>query len=66
MPLTATGRKVLEAHVKEYGRKKGTEVFYASINSNKRGTDKWHDPMKKKIPKKLNKYAKVLAMSDTL
>jgi hypothetical protein len=27
---------------KEYGSKKGEEVFYASINKKKKGTEKWH------------------------
>jgi hypothetical protein len=32
MPLTKTGKKVLRSMRKEYGKKKGTGVFYASIN----------------------------------
>ena len=32
MPLTRKGTKVLSAMRKEYGAKKGTRVFYASIN----------------------------------
>jgi hypothetical protein len=32
MPLTKKGTKVLSAMRKEYGAKKGTRVFYASIN----------------------------------
>lgn len=35
MPLTAKGKKVLKAMQEEYGKKKGKEVFYASINSGK-------------------------------
>ena len=32
MPLTEKGRKVLASMVKQYGAKKGKEVFYASAN----------------------------------
>jgi hypothetical protein len=32
MPLTKKGTKVLSAMRKEYGAKKGTRVFYASVN----------------------------------
>ena len=32
MPLTAKGEKILSAMQKEYGEKKGKEVFYASKN----------------------------------
>ena len=32
MPLTKKGKKVLGAMRKEYGKKKGTSVFDASIN----------------------------------
>lgn len=32
MPLTKKGRKIKAAMTKEYGGKKGTEVFYASAN----------------------------------
>lgn len=42
MPLTSTGREVLQSMVKEYGKEKAKNVFYASINSNKAGSDKWH------------------------
>jgi len=42
MPLTETGRKVLREMKKKYGKKKGEEVFYASINKKKKGSDKWH------------------------
>ena len=34
-PLTAKGRKILEKMKKEYGAKKGKQVFYASA---KKGT----------------------------
>lgn len=32
MPLSIKGRKVKAAMTKEYGEKKGKQVFYASIN----------------------------------
>lgn len=35
MPLTKKGAKVKRAMEKEYGKKKGDEVFYASINKGK-------------------------------
>lgn len=43
MPLTKSGKKVMRNMKKEYGSKKGEEVFYASINKKKKGTSKWHD-----------------------
>jgi hypothetical protein len=33
MPLTAKGREIKSAMTKEYGEKKGEEVFYASRNA---------------------------------
>lgn len=33
MPLTAKGQKILANFKKEYGDKKGTSNFYASINA---------------------------------
>lgn len=35
MPLTAKGKKIKAAMIKEYGAKKGKQVFYASENSGK-------------------------------
>lgn len=35
MPLTDKGKKILAQMKKEYGPKKGREVFYASINKGK-------------------------------
>lgn len=32
MPLTSSGKKVLRNMKKEYGGKKGENVFYASMN----------------------------------
>ena len=38
-PITKDGKKVLNKMRKTYGRKKGEEVFYATMN--KKGK-KWH------------------------
>ncbi len=35
MPLTKKGKKIKSAMVKEYGAKKGAQVFYASRNKGK-------------------------------
>ena len=35
MPLTPKGKKIMKSMTKEYGKKKGTEVFYASANKGK-------------------------------
>jgi hypothetical protein len=43
MPLTKSGGRVLRNMKKEYGPKKGKDVFYASINKKKKGTEQWHD-----------------------
>jgi hypothetical protein len=32
MPLTKKGKKIKAAMIKEYGKEKGTRVFYASEN----------------------------------
>lgn len=32
MPLTEKGKKIKRAMVKQYGKKRGTSVFYASQN----------------------------------
>ena len=42
MPLTDKGKKVLADMKKQYGEKKGKEVFYASINKGKKGSSGWH------------------------
>lgn len=44
MPLTAKGKKILAEMQKEYGAKKGKEVFYASVN---KGTITGVHPKKK-------------------
>ena len=35
MPLTKKGSKIKKAMTKQYGKKKGTQVFYASANKGK-------------------------------
>jgi hypothetical protein len=35
VPLTRKGAKIKASMIKEYGEKKGEEVFYASINAGK-------------------------------
>jgi len=35
MPLTKKGKKVKKEFAKQYGEKKGEEVFYASMNKGK-------------------------------
>ena len=35
MPLTSKGKKILGSMQKKYGKDKGEEVFYASINKRK-------------------------------
>ena len=41
MPLTKKGHKIMSAMTKEYGSKKGKQVFYASRNKGKiKGVDK--------------------------
>lgn len=35
MPLTPKGQTILANMMREYGKKKGTSVFYASINAKK-------------------------------
>jgi hypothetical protein len=49
MPLTKKGKKVMSNMKKEYGSKKGKQVFYASINKGKSGSKSWH---KSKMSKK--------------
>lgn len=45
MPLTKKGKKIMSAMKKEYGPKKGKQVFYASRN---KGTIKGVDPRSRK------------------
>jgi hypothetical protein len=41
MPLSPTGKKVLQSMQNEYGPEKGKSVFYASENAKKPGSEKW-------------------------
>ena len=42
MPLTKSGEKIKRKMKKSYGKKKGERVFYATMNKNKKGTEKRH------------------------
>ena len=42
MPLTKTGKRVLTRFKKEYGKKKGKEVFYAYMKLHPKKTSKFH------------------------
>ena len=35
MPLTEKGKKIMKSMKKQYGKKKGEQVFYASLNKKK-------------------------------
>lgn len=48
MPLTKSGKKIKRKMQKHYGTKKGKQVFYASIQKEKKGTAKWHHKKRKK------------------
>jgi hypothetical protein len=50
MPLTEKGNKIMGAMKKQYGSKKGEQVFYASAN---KGTITGVHPNKKKYVKAL-------------
>jgi len=47
MPLTESGEDVLANMQEQYGDEKGKEVFYASINKGKKGSEKWHGGKKR-------------------
>jgi len=57
MPLTKKGEKIKRSMVKQYGTKKGKQVFYASINKGKAGSSKWHGK-KKRYSKDVVRMAK--------
>lgn len=42
MPLTETGKGILDELIKKHGKDKGKEIFYSMINSGKKGSEKWH------------------------
>jgi hypothetical protein len=49
MPLTTKGAAILAAMQKEYGKRKGEQVFYASVNSGKlKGVEATSAPPKKR------------------
>lgn len=47
MPLTNRGQQVLGNMQRQYGSKKGKQVFHASINKGNPGTEKLHTYGKK-------------------
>ena len=47
MPLTKKGKKIMGAMKKEYGTKKGEQVFYASKNAGKITGVEGHGGMKR-------------------
>ena len=59
MPLTAKGKKILANMKKQYGEKKGKEVFYASQQKNTiTGTHNPRKKLEKRVQKKLDKTFK--------
>ena len=46
MPLTKSGKSVLKSFEKSYGKKEGESAFYATMNTKKKGTSKWHKTKK--------------------
>ena len=53
MPLTKSGQQVLASMKKQYGQKKAKQVFYASINKGKAGSEGWHrmEAIKRRVGK---------------
>lgn len=47
MPLTRSGLKVMQSMMREYGKKKGRSVFYASMMKQNPGSNRWHSKKKK-------------------
>jgi len=47
MPLTKVGKRIRRSFSKRYG-KRGTSVFYATMNTRKKATAKWHKKPRKK------------------
>ena len=47
MPLTKSGKKIKKSMAKTYGKKKGEQVFYATMNKNKMKS-KWENKKSKK------------------
>lgn len=42
MPLTRKGKEILADYRKRYGKYKGEDYFYATMNKNSQRTRKWH------------------------
>lgn len=42
MPLTTSGKKILEAFINKHGKTDGTRIFYAYMNKYPKKTKKWH------------------------
>ena len=49
MPLTKKGRKIMSAMKKQYGSKKGKQVFYASENKGRIAGVAKHNRLKKAV-----------------
>ena len=45
MPLNTKGRKILTKMKKNYGQKKGKQVFYSSINKGDTKVNSWKKKM---------------------
>lgn len=65
MPLTPKGEKIEHAMEKEYGEKKGKQVFYASKN---KGTIKGVEEKKHKLAQKMkdSPFLRKYQMNNTL
>ena len=65
MPLTSIGKSVLRKMCEQYGEKKGKEVFYSSINSKKKSSEKWHKKRKETSSSRFSHRALSSALSKT-
>ncbi len=53
MPLTSKGKEIMHSMEKEYGSKKGEQVFYASKNAGKiKGVEKEYHKKKRELATK--------------
>ena len=43
MPLSKKGKKMLNVLIKEYGKRKGRDIFYAMEHSHPDWTKKWRE-----------------------
>jgi hypothetical protein len=48
MPLSKIGKKVKRAFMKEYGKKRGSSIFFASERKRIPGASKWTKKSRKK------------------